>query len=622
MLQRAAVLIGVDKTGGLPQLNAVQSGVERVRTWAATQPGMRAPDNSPRITVVTDVGGGKVTAQQIKDAVKRWVDDGTIEQLFIYFAGHGANVRYGEYWLLSNAPDDPKEAVNVGGSVPLGRQCGIPHVVMISDACRTAAASMQSQAVQGTIIFPNTGPAAKPGCVDSFYATALGKPALEVSDPNAASGFDAVYTTSLVDGLSGKAPPSEQRVGSNVVKRVQPWPLQDYLVDAVPELLTQRGVQLGVSQTPEAIITSRPEAWLAELPAPGTPLAPTAGSSTRGATRGARQPRSMSTPPQAATLPSRRSAAATLKSVSRDALRVALGAVTRGASRTVTRSPRGGGDATRYHEVFSSTIDQTTRGSAPKHFESECGFKVDGVGVDFVVSARGRVDMLDAPNGLVRLWDVPKPATNVLVGFSDGRGALIPAIPGFIASLTYEQDADGELTNITYEPSDNTANWTALQSELPALRQLRRVVAAATRLGVFRPDDLQDQVRLIDRLRRSKGLDPTMAVYAAYALHALAQREAIDEMQVALRLGSGLTMFDVAMLASPGRRRKARVDADVFPAAPLLSQGWALLDAFGIALPPSLEGKLYRELESSLWTLFKPKGVKLIRSAITKGEIA
>ena len=211
-------------------------------------------------------------------------------------------------------------------------------------------------------------------------------------------------------------------------------------------------------------------------------------------------------------------------------------------------------------------------------------------------------------------------ATGIVV-FSDGRGALIPAIPGFIASLTYEQDEDGELANITYEPSDNTANWAALQAELPTLRELRGVIAAATRLGVFRPDDAEDQVRLIDRLRRAKGLDPSMALYAAYALHALAQRDAIAQMQRDLKMGIGLTLFDVAMLASAGRQQKAHVDADVFPAVPLLSQGWALLDAFAVALPPSLEGKLFQHLESSLWTLFKPEGVQLIQSAITTGEI-
>ena len=65
------------------------------------------------------------------------------------------NVRYNEYWLLSGAPDDPQEAVKVASSVALARYCGIPHVVLVSDACRTAAESIQAQNVEGSSIFPN-----------------------------------------------------------------------------------------------------------------------------------------------------------------------------------------------------------------------------------------------------------------------------------------------------------------------------------------------------------------------------------------------------------------------------------------------------------------------------------
>jgi hypothetical protein len=161
VLERAAILIGVKKTGGLDTLRAVGSGIEAIWKWADSQ---RA-EGMHSIAVLSDANDAngkesnqpvlkKVTAQHVKDAVNEALDAG-IEKLLLYFAGHGANVRYSEYWLLSGAPEDANEAVNVQGSAFAARQSGIPHVIFISDACRTAAASIQSQAVEGSIVFPD-----------------------------------------------------------------------------------------------------------------------------------------------------------------------------------------------------------------------------------------------------------------------------------------------------------------------------------------------------------------------------------------------------------------------------------------------------------------------------------
>ena len=207
---------------------------------------------------------GKVTARHIKDAIKAAIDDG-IEQLLVYFAGHGANVRYTEYWLLSGAPDDADEAVNVLGSTLAARQSGIPHVIFVSDACRTAAASIQSQAVEGSIVFPNNAPSPKPGYVDVFYAAIVGQPSNEIANPEAAATFEAIYTTSLVDGLNGKAEVDIQQDGTRRVKLIRSWPLKRYLDTAVPARLTALNAPLAVNQSPDAIIASPPEWWIAAL---------------------------------------------------------------------------------------------------------------------------------------------------------------------------------------------------------------------------------------------------------------------------------------------------------------------------------------------------------------------
>ena len=53
---------------------------------------------------------------------------------------------------------------------------------------------------------------------------------------------------------------------------------------------------------------------------------------------------------------------------------------------------------------------------------------------------------------------------------------------------------------------------------------------------------------------------------------------------------------------------------------PLLAQGWALVDAFGIRLSGKL-GQLRPFLRPSLWSHFDAKGVKLLRQTIAKGEV-
>jgi hypothetical protein len=104
------------KTGNLATLQAAVSSAHAVEKWAQGQ-------EFASVNVLTDEAG-PVTIQQIKSAIKAIVEKGTIEQLFVYFFGHGVNIRYGEYWLLSDAPDDTQSGRECRGqccSRPAGR---------------------------------------------------------------------------------------------------------------------------------------------------------------------------------------------------------------------------------------------------------------------------------------------------------------------------------------------------------------------------------------------------------------------------------------------------------------------------------------------------------------------
>ena len=97
-MKRAAVILGVGRTGNLPALQAVASSAKAMANWVVSQ-GFMEPK------VLTDETQ-PVSIRAVTETIKAFVDLGTIEQLVVYFSGHGVNIRYGEHWMLSGAPDD------------------------------------------------------------------------------------------------------------------------------------------------------------------------------------------------------------------------------------------------------------------------------------------------------------------------------------------------------------------------------------------------------------------------------------------------------------------------------------------------------------------------------------
>src|SRR5438874_1127812 len=126
--KRSAVVIGVNKTGGLPILRAAVSGAKSVAAWLH--------EEGFDVKLITDEAG-PVTAQDVKQAVMPLALDSGLKQLIVYFAGHGISIGYNEYWLLSGAPNDLNEAVSLVECWELAHRSRVGHVVFISDACRS-----------------------------------------------------------------------------------------------------------------------------------------------------------------------------------------------------------------------------------------------------------------------------------------------------------------------------------------------------------------------------------------------------------------------------------------------------------------------------------------------------
>lgn len=601
-MNRAAVLIGVRKAHDLPMLQAVLEGVAGMHDWARSQ---GIPED--RIKTVTDENA-RVTPQDIKDAVAKLLQPGDLDQLIIYFAGHGVNVQYAEYWLLSDAIVDSDAAVNVKASEERARYSGVPHTVFISDACRTAAVGIQAQGILGSSIFLNPVASGPEKQVDLFFATLIGDPSLEIRDPHeAAQGFKAVYTDVLLEALLGQRPEvvePEAGTGRNVVR---PWPLKDFLARELPIRVYQLTSGSNPrSQQPDARITSRPVAWISAVPA-------LTDRST---------PPKFSVPAPADAL---KHAELTQMAIGRTEL------VTRSILETentileaaLTKIPFAESISPDNLDLFSNLnrrykadVRTLSEPFGPQHMETRCGFKIRGARLARLVG-RNPSRVFDDGTG-AQAEVLEHDACTYLLELHNGAGVLMPAIGGFLASLTFDND---NLIDVAYEPSEYTDRWHSFQEKAVELRTLRSAIASATRLGTFRLQG-DDAAILARRMQLAKGIDPSLALYAAHAYRDQGNRARLREMAQFLQEDLGFCLFDIALLNGQlNQQQDAAPWTGILPFLPMLSQTWSLLPAYDVKLPAGLTTISRHVMPSSLWTLLDANGVRQVFEVFPKGAL-
>jgi hypothetical protein len=615
---RAGIFVGVDQTGGLAKLNDAAAGATRMYEWAISQ-GMTDPPNAK---LITDTNGAKVDPMMIYEAIKALVDGAGADQLMLYYAGHGVNIARNEYWLLTDAPVNSGAAVNVSGSVELARYCGsLQHVVVISDACRVAAEGIQAQSVKGMEVFPNTAATDITKPVDQFYACALGRTAAEISDPKQAhKRYKAIYTEALLDALSGKVPTLLEPRDADV-QYVKPRTLKSYLANEIPTRVVDMGLETKVNQVPDAIITSD-DAWLARIavsravsPAPagggGVLPPPSSPPRPRGARRdgGAQKKLERVRDPilgQASPLPS---------NVSIDLLHNASKGRRALERRLETFTAA---EAPAMVQNIAQSVQLIDTQFGPDHFETQCGIKVRGAKILDFFGPAANAEILG--NGdLLRISHIKGQAASILLVLDVAGatlGTVIPAIQEFIAGLTC---GDGELMDVAYEPSANTWRADVYKQRADEVRALRAIASSASLHGRFRLDK-SDAAEIGPKMQYAKSIDPTLAVYAAYAYHDLGDVKRIREMSGYLKGDIGVTFFDLELL---GRRlvdRMVNRDSRVVPFVPLLSQGWSLLRASSVKLHPALDG-MQRSMRDSLWSLYEKSAFEKLKAALASGEV-
>ena len=560
-MKKCAVVIGVDRTRGLPALSAAAAGAREFAGWAEQQ--------GLQVALLTDADGGSVALRDVKKAVRGFVEARTFSQMLVFFAGHGL-LRGPDYelWLLSDAPEDPDEAVNVAGSIWNARNAGLPHLVFISDTCRSRPDTMRLSQVSGGILFPSADPQPPRPAVDVFYATLPGDPALEAPVGESAANYRGLFTHCLLKGLRGEVARAIVSTGRPPTQRhaVGAWELKAYLEEAVPELAAS--ISVALQQNPEIRVESHPPLALAEVervPEDDDSLA--------------------FSPPTA-------------------------------KQRDPLRSLRARG------EDLSRAVASIQEAQGRERGAMRTGFMVVGAAVARAIVGGGRCEVFDAAGvAAIRVEDAAgevvaegggeaAPGRTLLVQLAHGSGAALAVLPGMIGTVVVE---GGRVVTVDYSPASGTAKSAAgLCGQ--ELEDRRAFVAVAARNGVFQLG--RDGGRFGGVfLRGLKALDPTLGLYAAYAYAQAGDFAGIDAIYTHLRREPEPVLFDVALLA--GRPTSAGA---VAPFCPVLTQGWGLLGEEPARLPAAVRAA-GRHLVPGLCTNFAGPGVEILWAALAEGAL-
>ena len=577
-MDRAIVLIGVSETRGrLGRLEAVESAVDLMEQWARGQ-GIPAD----RIARITDGAGEPVTTYQISRWVRHFVEQDPVEQLIVYFSGHGSMDGRAEFWHLSDAPNDLNAAVNLVVSLDAALRGSVRHVVFISDACRTVSKGVPQAKLHGAGIFPNPIDDDGSRGVDVFYATRLGAPALEVPVRVGANDvYKAAYTEVLFEVLRGAKP--------HVVTGgfIRPWPLKRALQTLVPEYLRVHGFPPALNQDPDAHILSGDEAWVARFDL-GVPQSLPHGP--RPSVDPAESPASFGVSPLSAeALVSR----VLCHPVDAASLEIPpLHAMTEQARDVLHKAVAAVGEGVPGLEASGLVvIGQRVQGVRCLEYDGAIKPRFGSVG------ASGSTDTVT-----FRAWEFPDLWTpkQALVQLRDGSGLLVPIFNGCIATLKW--DTDGRMA-LHYDPLYAHADT----DDMRQLQWLRAVVAEAAKQNVFEVDKASAQA-LDERMAKLQFLDPALALYAAYAYREIGEIDRIRALRDYLFQRLGVHLFDLALL-SRDLLRGPYTPTDFMPATPLLSTGWVLMDALGRRLPAELRS-LRQYDTGQLWAHYSPQGVQ------------
>jgi hypothetical protein len=566
---RAAVVIGVDRPKVAQRLNAAASAAKDVADWLACQ--------GFEVSLNTDEDGQAVRFDGLYTAVSGYVGRNTLKMLVIYFAGHGYADRGGEFWLLSDAPDNPNELIDLQQCRVAAQRLGIPNVVFISDACRSIKADLGTFDAAPRNLFPASS-LPDEGYVDLILGSHLGEQTFEARLADSSKHYTSLFTRTF---LSAYQDPPEDCVEK--IDGVEVLPNRK-LMKYLPVLFQQQWDKVpgAYKQNPLLYVPSEDEIFIGAISGTKKP-----------------DPSQICKPQQVASLSAlANSTVASIES---------------GHGATVAAPLRDFSVATGYDArlaVNSAAVASDTD-------LADTGFVVKGAKVAKAVAAGAETSIEPTPAGeIVKLRGEVEGGRTLALLFADGSGVLLAILPGYVCTVVADERG---VSSVSYLPARGRFPGDAQQLE--RVRQLQIAAASAASFGVFRVETDEEAYKLADRIRVGKSIDPTLGLYAAYAfdqasrgkLKGVNGQGLVQSVAEFMREDIGFLLFDVAMLAF-GARMFSVADNRFAPPCPMLTQGWAYLDALNIEIAEPLR-RASAYLQRSLWTTFAPRGMDIVLSA-------
>lgn len=569
-MKKAAVVIGVNKTkdGALAVLESAAAGAKRVASWL--------DEEGYDVICLTDESE-PVTASLIFNGISEFASlPVQYDMLLVYFSGHGYWLSRSDYWLLSGAPNNPNESVNLLLSMELAKYSGIPNVVFISDACRSIPKNRSGQLLGGNTIFPNLPEVNTLSKIDFFKATSEALPAYEVKIDGKSR---SVLTHALI---SAYAEPDTEMIteldtadGSVLV--VPNRKLEGFLQRKVNSTLSK--ISMALNQRLEINVPSDDQTYIARV-GDGVEFS-------------------------------------TVKSI--------LAPTEEGTRNLEDFSPQLSTKAIFSRKMDRKRIAAMIPDMSVDHFESENGFVVYGATVRNSLCTKGkrnaRVEVVANGDsielqGLIRVWNVAQ-AVSVLIELDDGRSVILPSLQGYIGHAQF--DGDG-LINVSYLPSSNNWRWQMIQGNLDEINELRAEVAQATEDNAFSLESSGQAQELAQKIRVGKSIDPSLGLYAATAFAQASMEDRVRSVMDYMHNDLDVDLFDVRLLSSRNPEIPLGADNSVTPICPMLTQNWHLLDARGVKLPAVIE-KAKPFLSNALWTTFEAAVTKSLITAFNSGEL-
>lgn len=596
-MPKALIAIGVGITdGSFPKLKGAVKDARDFHSWGKTQ--------GFDCTLLVD-DRRKVRVADVYEAIDGYVRQNTYSQIIVYFSGHGIlKAPDCELWLMSGAPRNGNEVINVQGSIINARSCGIEHVVFISDACRSLPTDMKGAALNsGQEVFPYIAWRPPLPEVDVFYATLPGDIALELPPDATVARDRGLLTQCLLAALEGKVPQVIKSTDVNGVagQIVPSRPLKAWLTSELP--LAASDISFKLQQHPDVRIESDMPKYLSKL------------QEGAGATK--------LFPSSAATAPTSSTAHAMHQSAGKVRRLVAPRDPVRGLR------PRFGQSVTAVTSTRAFATDKASpRDSIARVFHAanpaqyvRTGFVSQGGMIEYAMGERGAVKVSsDAHHSWIELDDAGTSTgkaqvasiERVALRFSNGRGIVLAVFPGYVGTVVFDGD---QIATVNYTSTLGSASFQEFASRSSEIEERRTQVAIAAQRGTFSLESpgLEDVAGFV---RTGETVDPTLSIYLSYA-HARAGKFAvIHEVSEMFSKSNQPVPFDVAMLAAQGTGGAFPRD---FPGMPMLTQGWLMFGGHEAVLPKSLS-QARQFLLPSLWATFSSDGMSILERYIQKKD--